>query len=163
MKFKVKTILEDQGYTNVVKRVLISLFILVIIIIIAITFIILYYPKSCEDFQCFSNALNSCKKVTVVREDSKASWYYEIKGRDSENACKVRVKILSLKQGPLDIEDLQGEEMICSVKKGELLYPEENIDSCTGLLKEELQGIIIQKMHSYIIKNIGEIKGNFTK
>lgn len=157
----VKQMLAEQGYTDIKKKVLLSLIILVAIIVASIVIIFLYYPKSCEDPECFAKALNNCKRVSLVKEDAKAVWYYEIIGRAKGEDCNVKVRLLKMKQGTIDVEYLEGEEMTCIVQKGETFFPEENMESCTGLLKEELQGLIIEKMHSYILKNIGEIKENF--
>jgi hypothetical protein len=157
----IKDFFKRQGYFDLKKKVIFSLVVLIITIFLTIFLITLFYPKSCEDRECFSDSLNDCDRVSLVREDSSASWYYEILGNNDENSCKVSVKLLKLKQGKIDIEDLEGEEMTCIVSKGETLMPEENIESCTGILKEELQGIIIEKMHSYILKNIGDIKDSF--
>ena len=41
--------------------------------------------------------------------------------------------------------------------KGLIVYPEKDLGVCHGRLKEELQGIIIKRLHTYIVDNIGEI------
>ena len=46
--------------------------------------------------------------------------------------------------------------------KGIPIYPEKDLSKCHGRLKEELQAIIINKLHTYIIENIGEFRGNLT-
>ncbi|MBR9704613.1 hypothetical protein GOV12_04320 [Candidatus Pacearchaeota archaeon] len=161
MKKRVKDVLDEQGYKNIKRNVLISLIALIIIVIVSIAALIIYFPKSCEKPECFAQAMDNCKKVSLVREDSKAAWYYEILGRQDSQSCNIKVRLIKLKQGPLTIEDLLGSEMICKVSVGETLFPEENMESCTGLLKEQLQGLIIDKMHSVILKNLGEIKESF--
>ena len=37
------------------------------------------------------------------------------------------------------------------------MNPVENLGLCHGLLKEGLQDLIIKKMHTYIIENMGKI------
>jgi hypothetical protein len=34
---------------------------------------------------------------------------------------------------------------------------------CHGKLKEDLQGLVIEKLHGYIIKNLGDIKQEFAQ
>jgi hypothetical protein len=48
--------------------------------------------------------------------------------------------------------------MECGFPKGVVVYPEQDIAQCHGLLKEEMQGIIIKKLHTYIVDNLGEIE-----
>ena len=36
-------------------------------------------------------------------------------------------------------------------------YPEKDLDSCKGELKENLQSVIIENLYKYIIDNLGEI------
>jgi hypothetical protein len=35
--------------------------------------------------------------------------------------------------------------------------PEDDLSRCTGQLKENLQEIIIQKLHAYVVENLGQI------
>ena len=66
-----------------------------------------------------------------------------------------------MKEGTIEADKLQGKKMVCTVQKGETQFPEKNIAQCTGELKEELQDIIIQRMHNYLLQNVGEIKEEF--
>jgi hypothetical protein len=157
-----KNYLKYLDNSKLNKNLLISLFILVIVIIVTIILMMIYFPKSCDNLQCFSESMADCEHASLVRVDSKASWYSEIKRGLDDNSCLVKVKLLKMNQGDIDVEYLEGLEMTCAVKKAETLFPEENMESCTGILKEELQGIIIEKMHNYIIKNINDIKESFT-
>lgn len=157
----VKNYIKYLDNSDIKRNIILSLIILIIVLITIIAITMFYFPKSCETLQCFTNSLENCERASLVRVDSSAAWYYEIIKKDSDESCKVKVTLLKMKEGKTDIETLEGLEMICIVKKGETLFPEENIDTCSGLLKEQLQGIIIEKMHSYIIKNIGDIKNKF--
>ena len=58
-------------------------------------------------------------------------------------------------------ERLQNKEMVCIVSKGNSQTIEEDVSKCSGVLKGELQDIIIQRMHNYLLENIGEIKEEF--
>ncbi|MFQ5531454.1 MAG: hypothetical protein ACE5ES_02455, partial [Candidatus Nanoarchaeia archaeon] len=52
---------------------------------------------------------------------------------------------------------LEGLKMTCSLPIGDISSPEDNLKNCQGPLKEELQNLIIQKMHAYILDNLGDI------
>jgi len=75
--------------------------------------------------------------------------------------CRVEVTLLLLKEGSVDVEELNGKSMLCDVFKNSGKLPEENMESCTGKLKEELQEIIIGRMHEYLVKNVDNINEEF--
>lgn len=143
------------------KRVGIALVIVLIALIIYGGYFFVFYAKPCSDISCFSNAIKNCNRVSFVKEDLQASWLYTIKGADNKDSCIVNVKLLKMKQGTIDSEKLQGEEMNCILNKGDTQFPEKEISQCSGKLKEEIQDIIIQRMHSYLLENVGEIKQEF--
>ncbi len=71
--------------------------------------------------------------------------------------CEVDMKLL---QGDLDGSDsakLEGLEMSCSLPYGVATDPESNIENCHGLLKEGLQDLVIRKLHSYLVQNLGRL------
>lgn len=156
----VKRIFESQGYGKLKTRVGISLVILIIVLVVFSVYFLFFYAKPCEDNDCFVRARTKCKRVSLVREDSQSSWLYTITGSKS-GLCEVEVKLLKIKQGTIDSENLQGKKMLCSVSKASSQFPEKDISKCTGTLKEELQNIIIKRMHKYLLENVGEIKEEF--
>ncbi len=158
---RIKEVLKEQGYNNLKIRILISILVLIIVVIILVIYFFFINIKKCDDSECFSQALSKCSKASFIREDSKATWYYAMKGSYDKNSCNIEVKLLKMNQGAIDIEILEGSKMICVINKEDTRLPEENIKDCSGLLKERLQEIIIERMHSYILKNIGEIKESF--
>lgn len=158
---KIKEVLKKQGYNNLKIRILISVLILIIAAIILVVFFFFTNIKECDSSECFSQALSKCTRVSYIREDPKAAWDYKITGSNNENSCNIDVRLLRLNQGTVDIEILEGSKMTCVINRAETRPPEENIKDCSGLLKERLQEIIIERMHSYILKNIGEIKESF--
>ncbi len=157
---KVKEILNRQGYKNINIRVLLSVIVLIIVIIIFALLFLFFYPKPCTDNACFIQSMAKCDRVSFLKEDSRASWYYVINGK-YKDSCRVKVRLLKMNQGTIDIEDLQGAEMTCIVNRIDARAPEENMAQCQGLLKEKLQEIIIQRMHSYLLQNLGEVKESF--
>jgi hypothetical protein len=137
-----------------------NLDIIIIILILAIMFWGFYqYNYSeidCDSFDCFKEQMEGCSKASYVNDEPEASWKYLIEGREDDN-CKVKVKLLLAKKGELGIENLIGNEMSCLYPLGVGTYPEKDLRVCHGRLKEELQQIIINKLHSYIIENLGQI------
>ena len=86
-----------------------------------------------------------------------------IEGNSKGDYCKIQVKLLEVKQGTIDSEILEGKKMTCLQLKGDTRFPEKDISSCTGKLKEELQDLIIQRMHNYLLENVGEIQESFSE
>ena len=119
-------------------------------------YFIYFYSRTCEDRTCFDNAMKTCSRVDFVKEDDSASWLYRIIGSNNDK-CRVEVTLLNLKKGKIDIEKLQGKKMTCEVSKYDTSDPGSDISACTGPLKEELQGIIIQKLNNYVVSNVNEI------
>lgn len=157
---KIKEVFEKQGYKNIKNRIIISSIIIIIAVIIFSTALAMT-PKKCPDSFCFKDSFYKCKNSYWIKEDSKAAWYYQIIGKAGKNFCDVNVKLLKMKQGDIETESLTGKEMVCKVHISESDYPEENIKNCTGVLKEEIQDIIIQRMHNYLLENLGDIKQGF--
>jgi len=156
-----KTFFKSQGYDSIQKRVGLALIILIIGLIVFSSYFLFFYAKPVSNSQEFVDAMAHCKRVSWVREDVQATWLYAIKGNAEGDACKVEVQLLKMKEGTIDSEKLQGKKMICATLKSETRFPEEDISKCEGELKRELQDIIIQRMHNYLLKNVGEIKQEF--
>ena len=140
-----------------VKKIVIG----VIAIAVIITALSLFYfsyitSEKCADFECFQENMKQCTRASYINEKPEASWGYSIIGR-SGGECTVNVEMLQAKKGELGIDKLNGYEMLCFHPYGEAVYPEEDLSKCHGRLKEELQTVIINKLHSYILENIGDI------
>jgi len=142
------------------KKVGLALIALITLLVIFSVYLMFFYSVPCNDKDCFDNAMLKCKKVSLIKEYEEASWLYRIIGGSGEDNCRVEVKLLKLKEGSIDSEKLQGKSMICDVLKTET-RPEQDTSKCSGVLKEELQDIIIKRMHEYILENLGEIKEEF--
>jgi len=156
-----KTFFASQGYNNIKKRIGLSLIILIIALIAFTSYFLIFYVKPVSNSQEFVDAIADCKKVSWIREDIQASWLYTVIGNGKGDACNVRVQLLNMKTGIIDNEKLQGEKMTCRVLKDEIKLPEKDLSRCTGSLKEKLQEIIIQKMHSYLLDNLGNVNQTF--
>ena len=148
---------------KILKRLRYSNFYVVFSVLVVLTGLAVYmtffFTQRCENFDCFQNSMEKCRNgITYINDDKQASWHYEIKGK-MNSQCEIEVKILQAKGGELEIEKLKGYEMSCFYPKGFSAYPEKDLTKCHGRLKEELQGLIIKKLHSYILENLGEIAG----
>jgi hypothetical protein len=133
----------------------------IIIALIVITLVIALYLSfsavECVNFQCFQEKMAECKSATYVNEETEASWGYKIKGKRG-NQCEIEVSLLGAKEGSLNLRQFEGNSMSCFYDVGIVAYPEKDLDVCQGLLKEDLQGVIIENLHKYIVDNLGDIQ-----
>lgn len=154
MKIKI-----SQNTIRILLYVLI--FIILLLIIISLIYLLFFYIKTCADKECYFSSLRECKRAYFIKEDSKATWSYKIIGNIKGDKCSIDVKLSRMKQGNVDLGILEGKTMKCQIPKNSGDYPEKDIILCTGELKEEMQEIIIKKMHNYILEHLGEIKEEF--
>lgn len=161
MWFK-RGIIKFQRYSNIQKRVGLALIILIIALVAFSSYFWFFYVRPVSNSQEFVDAMVHCKRVSWIREDIQASWLYTITGNAKGNTCDVEVQLLKMKEGTIDNEKLQGKKMTCTILKSEIKLPEKDLSNCEGELKEKLQEIIIQRMHNYLLKNIGEVKEEFS-
>ena len=151
-----------------VKALRIFLLVIIFLIIIVLgVFIYLFFFRTVQcqvnDEACFSSSIINCERALFIRENEEFVTSYNILGK-SENNCEINIKIIEMKKGSSDLANLEGKSMVCAIPLG--LYvanPEEDIKNCQGLLKEEIQNIIIQKMHAQLIENMVQIKEDITK
>ena len=145
----------------------------IVIILAAAVFFSFFYYKKCSDLGCFNSALSNCIKASYINEAQDASWLYKIEGgkggifcflvKSQCEQCKINVKLLQVKQGATDLSAIQGLGMNCYLPFSYVDLPQADLSRCHGLLKEEMQDLIIKKMHSYIIEHVGEISEELNK
>lgn len=136
------------------KKILIALCIAVFLgIAIYLTF---YYNPVCENFECFQKSMSNCERAAYVNDGAGATWRYDVQKKIG-GLCSVEVTLLQAKEGGLGLSSLEKHSMICEYALGVATYPEKDLDKCHGILKEELQKIVIEKLHSYVIENLGVI------
>lgn len=154
-----------MGALNAYSALKSKLFLIFLFLIIIMAGFLFYYlvlrTNVCENRECYNKAIETCNKVFYVKESEKANWLYRIKDNYQRDVCKVEVRLLEVRQGSIDLAALEDKKMICYVRKGSKEEPEEDLSSCTGVLKEELQEILIQKMHNYLLENLGDIEKEF--
>ncbi len=119
-----------------------------------------FKPTTCETLECFQDQMVVCGPATFINEEREASWGYEIQ-RLTKDGCLINVKLLQAKEGELGLRAFEGNSMLCTYPRGVVAYPDKDMSLCHGELKEDLQGLVIEKLHGYIIKNLGDIKEEF--
>ncbi len=128
----------------------------VAIVIGAVAFYYTFSYKDCVNYECFQKRMASCSFGSYINEEPEASWLYHIEGR-KKGMCDIKVTLLQAKEGGLSLREIEGLSMTCSYELGVSNYPEKDLPRCHGILKEELQEIIIKKLHEYVVGNIGRI------
>lgn len=138
---------------RIVYGILIALMALALIGIVYFAFF--YFPE-CQNYDCWQKHMSRCSKASFVNDDIGASWRYEITGSEGRQ-CVIEVELMAAKTGELGVADLVGESMTCSYPLGSTAYAEKDLDRCHGQLKEDLQTIMITKLHTYIIENLEKV------
>lgn len=137
---------------------IVSIVVISVLLLGTITYIIFFKQRVCNDLECFQEASLNCLRASYLNEDPTATWKYKILGMEGDD-CRIKVTLVSATQGELGISRLEGESMVCYVQ-GSTSYPEKDLKVCHGLLKEDLLDIIITKLHTYIINNLGKVDAN---
>jgi len=119
-----------------------------------------FHSKECNDEGCFLQSLVKCQRAHWLSDKTEAAWNYEILGQSSSGKCQVDVTLLQAKKGKVDLIAMQGKSMMCEIPIGTIVSPEKNLEQCSGELKEDLQDLIIKRMHSYILENLQGINSN---
>jgi len=130
------------------------------VLLAAALYLNFFFALPCKEKTCFDRELAACKKATYTRVAEEATWFYKIIGKTNDG-CLVYVKNLEVKA--VEKVALKDKDMLCTLPLNVVILPETAIDKCHGLLKEELQDLIIEKMHLYIVQHIGEIKEELKK
>lgn len=113
------------------------------------------YYIDCSSSECFDLHYGNCERVRFVREGNLTFEYFVVGMR--EEKCAVDVTLLDGELTNQELKRLRKKEMRCFMGVGSLEEPQKDIDVCTGPLKEEMQEIIIEKLHKYIAQNLERI------
>ena len=149
--------MNKRGRTG--KIILVVLGLAVLAAAVYFTFFFFY---KCNDLACFQAHQEKCSRTKFVNDIEDVAWLYYIKGKEDGN-CKIEVEVLNVKTGSIDKAGLNGKAMTCYLDLRSTASPEAELSKCTGTLKEELQNMIINKLHAYIVENVGEISGELQK
>ena len=142
--------------------ILLSLLVIVLISLAASVYFLYLNVITCTNQACFNQALTTCRASYFTNDGADTVIQYKILG-EQDNTCEIEVTLLHIKTGAAKITDLQGTSMICNTQYGAIVVPEKDLKYCHGLMKERIQEIIIKRMHSQIVQNIGKISEETTK
>jgi hypothetical protein len=128
----------------------------IIILLIAAIYFTFFFYYSCNDLSCFQSHQKECVKTKFINDEEDATWKYIIQGKEG-NKCEINAEVLVIKKGSPDKQKLEGKSMVCYLPLGSIASPESDLANCHGELKEDIQNLIIQKLHAYIIENVEKI------
>lgn len=144
------------------KELIVEILLGIVLIALVITIYLGYFHfSSCDSEDCFSKAIVECKRVSYLLDSPYSLMKYKVLGPSSEG-CNIEVSLLQIKKGEIALLELEGAKMTCSIPLGSFVKPESNLENCKGELKEEIQGIVISRMHSELASNIGKINQSFS-
>jgi hypothetical protein len=128
----------------------------IVIIVLAIAFSSWYFflsYENCEDIDCFNRNLIECSRA---RYTNQAEWVYEyfIKG-EKNGECVVDAKLVFAGAEP-KFESLIEKKMRCFMPLKMVDLPEDNMEYCTGPLKEDMQYLVIKDLYQYVAQNLGK-------
>lgn len=140
------------------KKLIFVISILAILILIGAFYFTFIFHYSCDNnnMACFRAYQEKCIKATIINEADGIIWKYTIQGK-KDNMCKISAEVIKLTSGDIDKKVLEDKSMDCYLNIGSLALPDSDINKCHGLLKEELQALIINQLHAYIVSNVKNI------
>lgn len=147
-------------------RVTWKLVLAILSIFVIVTFLAFYFgiiKKTCDDDQCFNQALKDCSMAKYLKVQDLNYYKYSIDGSSGDN-CKLSIELVKMAVGtPQEkIDMFEGKGMRCEIPNQELQNIEAgNIEGilsyCSGSLKEAMYEQIIEKLYTLIVSNMGEI------
>ncbi len=137
------------------------IFILFILLVVGVYFT-WFFSYSCDDFSCFQARQETCSRASFIRDTQTTVWKYQILGK-SGSVCVINAEILKVKEGQLDRKSFEKKSMDCSLPLKSRALPESDLSRCHGLLKEEIQQLIIKNAHAQILANIEKVTAEFEK
>ncbi|MAG07756.1 hypothetical protein CMI46_02980 [Candidatus Pacearchaeota archaeon] len=138
------------------------IFLVVVIVAVAVaSYFVFFQTPKCDDIDCWEFKLKECRKASYINEAVDVTWNYKIKGK-ADDSCLVEVEAVQIIRGLEKSRVLEGKSMDCNLRLDEngdtiIVNPEFNPNICHGRLKEEMQTLIIERLHRYIVENVGEI------
>ncbi|MFA5992922.1 MAG: hypothetical protein WC796_04410 [Candidatus Pacearchaeota archaeon] len=136
--------------------------IIAIVVLILAVYFTFFFSVKCKDISCWEYKLQRCAKAHYLSDSKDVTWLYNIEGK-KDKLCNVEVTAKEIKSGLTSALVLEGKSMDCVLPLGVITSPESDPNLCSGPLKEEMQGLIIKKLHEYIVSNIGQINEDLNK
>ncbi len=131
---------------------ILSVFFIVLALAIG-TWYLFFRMEKCQDKECFQKNLGNCLK-TYYKNIGEWTYEYKILGV-KKGECVIDVKLIFAGLEP-KFDSIIGEKMRCSMPLRFVEFPEENMDYCTGPLKENIQYLIIKDLYQYAAENLGK-------
>jgi hypothetical protein len=144
---------------NTLTLILVSL--IIISLALAVYFGNFFY-SNCQTFECFQSHEFNCDKAQFIRDTDTTTWLYKIEG-EKDSKCEIEVTVLAVKEGNIDRNSLEDKSMTCSLSLETKVLPESDISKCHGILKEEIQQIMIKNAHAQILANLNKLSEELTK
>ena len=148
---------KEKSFDNLKKDKKVFL-IIGILVLLALIYFLFFYSKTCNTKECFEENLKECNRAKFINS-ANITLEYLIKG-SSNDLCEVQVTFLQGDVSNQDFLRLKNKEMSCYLVKGLVISPESSLDNCHGELKEQLQELIISKLHKYIVQNLGKLNAD---
>ncbi|MEK6940508.1 MAG: hypothetical protein AABW49_01255 [Nanoarchaeota archaeon] len=161
---KKRNIIKRTSFLTIRNYVLITVILLSLLYLIFLSGLI---KKNCgDDINCFNSKAYSCKAAAVKTAINNNLYKFVIFG-PSGDRCVIRSTMLSVANGISQetVEKLEGRSMICNVpknllKKEPITEMQNLISYCSGDLKEGLYEVLLDKMYTLIVQNLGTIIAN---
>lgn len=162
---KEKNVKKEVDWKDVIswKKILIAVTILVIIVFF--TYHFGFIKKTCNTADCFEESVRGCSPTKYIKLQNLNYYRYSIKGRRGET-CLMEIELRKMAEGtPLEKKTMfEGKSMECRVPLDNLdKVNSDNVEGilnyCTGPLKESMYELIIKKLYTMIISNMGDILG----
>jgi len=129
-------------------------------------FIIGYYGgflrDNCrDDVACFNARAQECKPTDVAQVSDNNVYTYSVRG--SLGVCRIHVILERAEAGaPAEFRTLEGQKMVCKIPHSELEgFSLDTFDRymsyCHGLLKEGLYELILRRVYSNLVGQMGSI------
>ena len=129
-------------------------------------FVVGYYTgflrENCkDDISCFEQRARECRPSDLVYMQHNNVYVYTV--GNSIGDCTISVTLKRVEAGaPVEFQNLEGEKMTCSIPKNELGgLTIENFNSymsyCHGILKEGLYEIILTRVYSHLVGQMGDV------
>lgn len=137
----------------------------VLVIIVFLAFFFGIVKKTCNGDECFNEALRECSMARYLKLQNYNYYQYSIEGGRGDD-CLLDVKLVKMAAGtpPDKIALFEGKDMSCRVPRSELINIETAtvegmLNYCSGPLKEAMYQLIIEKLYTLIVSNMGDIIG----
>ena len=127
----------------------------IFVVTVWLIWFVFFSYEDCVGSVCFNENLKDCDRAKFVGGDDMI-FEYVIAGKSGDE-CEVEVKLLQGELNNADSAKLEGQSMVCMLPVGVVVSPESDIGVCHGLLKEGLQDLIIRKLHTYLVQNLGRL------